>query len=51
MGHAIRNGLLSARDIVERQQDRIATFNPALNAVVTLDADGYVVGRTKLTPL
>jgi hypothetical protein len=40
VAHAIRNGDLSARDVVERQLDRIARYNPALNAVVTLDADG-----------
>lgn len=39
VAHAIRNGELSARDVVEKQLDRIARYNPALNAVVTLDAD------------
>jgi len=40
VAHAIRNGDLSARDVVERQLNRIARYNPALNAVVTVDADG-----------
>jgi amidase len=40
VARAIRNGDVSARDVVERQLDRIAEFNLALNAVVTLDADG-----------
>jgi amidase len=40
VAHGIRNGHLSARDVVEKHLDRIARFNPALNAVVTLDADG-----------
>jgi amidase len=39
VAHAIRNGGLSARDVLEKQLDRIARYNPALNAVVTLDAD------------
>ena len=40
VAHAIRNGHLSALDVVEAQLDRIARYNPALNAVVTLDAEG-----------
>jgi amidase len=39
VAHAIRAGRLSASDVVEMQLDRVAKFNPALNAVVTLDAD------------
>lgn len=31
---------VTSRDLVERYLDRIARLNPALNAVVTLDADG-----------
>ena len=40
VAHAIRNGHLSAVDVIEWQLDRIARYNPALNAVVTLDASG-----------
>ena len=36
---AIRTGQLSAIEIVEAQLGRIEKFNPALNAIVTLDAD------------
>ncbi len=36
---AIRAGQLSATEIVEVQLGRIEKFNPALNAIVTLDAD------------
>jgi amidase len=37
---AVREGRLSALDVVERQLDRIERHNAALNAIVTLDADG-----------
>jgi amidase len=36
---AIRIGQLSATEVVEAQLGRIEKFNPALNAIVTLDAD------------
>ena len=36
---AIRGGELSASDVLETQLARIARHNPALNAIVTLDAD------------
>jgi len=39
VARAIRTGHLSATEIVEAQLDRIEKFNPALNAIVTLDAD------------
>lgn len=37
---AIRDGELSAREVVAAHLDRIARVNPGLNAIVTLDADG-----------
>jgi amidase len=36
---AMRGGELSASDVLETQLARIARHNPALNAIVTLDAD------------
>ena len=50
VAHGIRNGHLSARDVVERQLDRIARFNPALNAVVTRSMrTAHVVVRARPT--
>jgi amidase len=39
VAHAIRTGQLSATEIIEAQLGRIEKSNPALNAIVTLDAD------------
>ena len=39
VARAIRTSQLSATEIVEVQLGRIEKFNPALNAIVTLDAD------------
>lgn len=39
VARAIRTGQLSAAEVVEAQLGRIEKFNPALNAIVTLDAD------------
>lgn len=36
---AIRSGAISSRDLLELYLGRIERFNPALNAIVTLDAD------------
>lgn len=38
VARAIRTGQLSATEVVEAQVGRIEKFNPALNAIVTLDA-------------
>ena len=46
LARAIRTGQLSATEIVEAQLARIQKFNPALNAVVTLDA-GNARGRAR----
>ncbi|MFH0246161.1 amidase [Streptomyces sp. HK10] len=37
---ALREGRITSRELLERQLEHIAKINPALNAVVTLDADG-----------
>jgi amidase len=37
---ALDRGDLSSRELLEHYLDRIERFNPALNAIVTLDADG-----------
>ena len=37
---AIRRRRLKSRDLIESYLARIERFNPAINAVVTLDADG-----------
>ena len=39
VARAIRTGQLSATEVVEMQLGRIEKLNPALNAIVTLDAD------------
>ena len=39
MASRIRSGSLSASEVVDVQLARIAHYNPALNAIVTLDAD------------
>ena len=36
----IRSGQLSARELLDAHLARIARTNPAVNAIVTLDADG-----------
>ncbi len=36
----IRAGTVTSSEVVEAYLDRINTFNPSLNAIVTLDADG-----------
>ena len=37
---AIRTGAVSSRQVVQAHLERIEEKNPALNAVVTLDAEG-----------
>ncbi len=39
LAYAIRSGHLSAREVLDAHLAQIATHNPALNAVVTLDAE------------
>jgi amidase len=36
----VREGAVSARELVQAHLDRIERVNPALNAIVTIDADG-----------
>ncbi|WP_372698199.1 amidase [Arthrobacter sp. JSM 101049] len=41
---AIRRRAVSAREVVQSHLDRIAAVNPAINAVVTLDAEAALAG-------
>src|SRR5689334_9723427 len=40
LAHAIRDGQLSAVEVLEAYLDRVAQCNPSINAIVTLDAAG-----------
>ena len=44
MRDKIRNGELSAVEVMEAHLAQIESVNPAVNAIVTLDAEGAMAG-------
>jgi amidase len=49
LAHSIRQGEVSASEVLEVHLRQIEAHNPRLNAVVTLDTEGAVIlGKTNL---